>query len=90
MTQPASEPLPVTGAWREGDEPGDRQFAMFARELALEAGGALPSVTVAYETWGERAPDGSNAVLVLHALTGDSHAVGPPGPGHGRRGGGTG
>ncbi|MEK8227617.1 homoserine O-acetyltransferase [Oerskovia sp. M15] len=37
---------------------------------------------VAYETWGTLAPDGSNAVLVLHALTGDSHVVGPTGPGH--------
>ncbi len=31
---------------------------------------------IAYETWGELAPDGSNAVLVLHALTGDSHVAG--------------
>lgn len=37
---------------------------------------------LAYETWGRPAPDGSNAVLVLHALTGDSHAAGPAGPGH--------
>ena len=40
-------------------------------------------MTVAYETWGTLAPDASNAVLVLHALTGDSHAAGPAGPGHG-------
>jgi len=39
-------------------------------------------VQVAYETWGTLAPDGSNAVLVLHALTGDSHLSGPAGPGH--------
>lgn len=75
--------LPVTGAWCEGDDPGRRQFATFAGGLALEAGGSLPSVTVAYETWGTLAPDASNAVLVLHALTGDSHAAGPAGPGHG-------
>lgn len=37
---------------------------------------------MAYETWGRPAADGSNAVLVLHALTGDSHVTGPPGPGH--------
>lgn len=37
---------------------------------------------LAFETWGRLAPDGSNAVLVLHALTGDSHAAGPAGPGH--------
>ena len=75
--------FPVTGAWRPGDDPGHRQFATFADGLKLEAGGALASVTVAYETWGELAPDASNAVLVLHALTGDSHAAGPAGPGHG-------
>ncbi len=50
--------------------------------LPLESGTALPEVRMAYETWGRLAPDGSNAVLVLHALTGDSHAAGPAGPGH--------
>ncbi len=80
MTEP--QPLPVTGAWRVGDEPGRRQFVTFDRAFPLEAGGTLPSVTVAYETWGELAPDASNAVLVLHALTGDSHATGPAEPGH--------
>ncbi len=38
---------------------------------------------MAYETWGELNAQRSNAVLVLHALTGDSHAAGPAGPGHG-------
>lgn len=37
---------------------------------------------LAFETWGQLAADRSNAVLVLHALTGDSHVVGPAGPGH--------
>lgn len=37
---------------------------------------------LAFETWGRLAPDRSNAVLVLHALTGDSHVAGPAGPGH--------
>ncbi|GHD22466.1 hypothetical protein GCM10010335_03660 [Streptomyces galbus] len=37
---------------------------------------------LAFETWGRLAPDASNAVLVLHALTGDSHVAGPAGPGH--------
>ena len=39
-------------------------------------------MTLAYETWGTLADDGSNAVLVLHALTGDSHVTGPAGDGH--------
>jgi homoserine O-acetyltransferase len=73
---------PVTGAWRPGDDPGHRQFVT-VDGLKLEAGGALETVTVAYETWGTLAPDASNAVLVLHALSGDSHAAGPAGPGHG-------
>ncbi len=75
--------LPASGAWREGDPPGRRQFLTFDDGLALETGGRLDTVTVAYETWGTLAPDASNAVLVLHALTGDSHATGGSGPGHG-------
>jgi homoserine O-acetyltransferase len=76
-------PPPATGAWRHGDHPGQRQFVTFPDGLKLEAGGQLASATVAYETWGELNAQRSNAVLVLHALTGDSHAAGPAGPGHG-------
>lgn len=72
---------PATGAWREGDPVGSRQFASVG-ELALENGGALPNVRIAYETWGTLDADRANAVLIPHALTGDSHAVGAPGPGH--------
>ncbi|MFI8263764.1 homoserine O-acetyltransferase [Streptomyces sp. NPDC085665] len=75
-------PLPATGAWREGDPPGRRQWFRRTRPLALEAGGVLPGVRLAFETWGRLAPDRSNAVLVLHALTGDSHVAGSAGPGH--------
>ncbi|WP_225095085.1 homoserine O-acetyltransferase [Streptomyces sp. CoH27] len=73
---------PVTGAWREGDPPGHRKWWTAEKPLPLEAGGELPGVRLAFETWGRLAPDASNAVLVLHALTGDSHATGPVGPGH--------
>ncbi|MFJ6569485.1 homoserine O-acetyltransferase [Streptomyces sp. NPDC091292] len=73
---------PVTGAWQEGDPRGDRRWVALDKPLGLEAGGELPGVRLAYETWGRLAPDASNAVLVLHALTGDSHVVGPAGPGH--------
>ena len=44
--------------------------------LVCEAGGHLPSVTVAYETWGELNETRDNAVLACHALSGDSHAIG--------------
>ncbi|MEU1278148.1 homoserine O-acetyltransferase [Streptomyces sp. NPDC005805] len=75
-------PPPATGAWREGDPPGRRRWHHRAAALPLEAGGELPGVRLVFETWGHLAPDRSNAVLVLHALTGDSHAAGPAGPGH--------
>jgi len=72
--------IPASGGWREGDHPGDRRFAELG-SFDLELGGHLPHVRVAYETWGELNADASNAVLVLHALTGDAHVVGPAGPG---------
>ena len=43
--------------------------------LELEAGGHLPDVTLAYETWGTLNSDGSNAVLIQHALTGSTHVT---------------
>jgi homoserine O-acetyltransferase len=43
--------------------------------LALETGGALPDVQLAFETWGELDAEASNAVLVQHALTGSSHVA---------------
>ena len=77
-------PLPASGAWRVGDPIGDRQFSKVCceRPFVLEAGGVLPEVTVAYETWGMLSDARDNAVLVCHALTGDSHAAGAMGPGH--------
>jgi homoserine O-acetyltransferase len=76
--------LPASGAWMPGDPAGDRRFITVTdgRPFALEGGGRLDEVVLAYESWGELAPDGSNAVLVCHALTGDSHAAGSSGPGH--------
>ena len=46
-------------------------------DLTLEGGEVLPRLEVAYDTWGEFT--GDNAVLVLHALTGDSIVAGPDG-----------
>ncbi len=78
------DPTLVTGAWRAGDPVGGRCFADIG-DLALESGAIVPDVRLAYETWGTyRALEdgGTNAVLVLHALTGDSHVLGAAGPGH--------
>ena len=73
-------PVPASAAWREGEAVGNRQFAHLG-PLHLEAGGRLPSVTLAYETWGELNERADNGVLVLHALTGDSHVTGDAGNG---------
>jgi homoserine O-acetyltransferase len=76
--------LPASGAWRPGDDVGRRQFLRLAddRPFVLEGGGALRNIDIAYETWGALDADGQNAVLICHALTGDSHATGPAADGH--------
>lgn len=76
--------LPASGAWRRGDEPGNRRFVSLSerRPFALEGGGLLDDAEVAYETFGTLDATASNAVLICHALTGDSHVAGPAGPGH--------
>ena len=70
------ERFPVSGAWTPGDPVGARQFHELTRPLALEGGGVLHDVTLAYETWGSLNDAADNAILVCHALTGDSHVTG--------------
>ena len=42
----------------------------------LRDGGELPEFTLAYESWGTLNADGSNAILLFHALSGSHHACG--------------
>ncbi len=44
------------------------------KPFQLECGGTLPSLRIAFETWGKLDSRGENAVVVLHALSGSSHA----------------
>ncbi len=78
------DPLPATGGWKRGiTPPAWRRFLKVCqnRGFALEGGGRLDEVMLAYETWGTLDASAGNAVLVCHALTGDAHAAGPSGPG---------
>ena len=67
--------------------PGAGSSSRSTATFALEAGGSLPSVTVAYETWGKLAPDGVERgprAARAHAAT--ATRSGPRGPGHRARG----
>ncbi len=58
---------------------GSSQHSMNLGHLDLELGGSLQHVSLAYHTWGQLNERGDNAIIVLHALTGDSAAGGPGG-----------
>src|SRR4030042_4622539 len=73
--------MPTAPIKEESDSDGlygrvSTQYAAFEEGLQLEAGTYLGPVTVAYETYGTLSPERDNAVLVVHALSGDAHAAG--------------
>ena len=51
------------------------QTVTFDTPLKLELGDELPSVTVVYETYGQLNAAKDNAVLICHAISGDSHVA---------------
>jgi len=51
-------------------------FAAPPHEMTLESGERLGPITLAYETYGRLDNEKSNAILVVHALSGDAHAAG--------------
>lgn len=53
----------------------ERQFAELGN-TRCENGALLPNVTITYETWGTLNPAKNNAILICHAISGDSHAIG--------------
>jgi homoserine O-acetyltransferase len=57
-------------------EPHFLTIAEPPHELLLECGRALGPITLAYETYGTLNARRDNAVLVLHAFSGDAHAAG--------------
>jgi homoserine O-acetyltransferase len=75
---------PGAGAKRSPARP-DKHFHRIG-SFEPELGGYLADVALAYETWGELDSTGENAILVVHALTGDSHCSGGASETH-KRGG---
>ena len=69
----------------ENDENGvsvglvEKKYFTFAEppdSMVLESNARLGPITIAYETLGTLNEDKSNVILVLHALSGDSHVAG--------------
>lgn len=57
----------------------EKRFFSFAEppnEMILGNGDKLGPITIAYETYGNLHPDKDNVILILHALSGDSHVAG--------------
>ncbi len=60
---------------RSGKPLAHVQTAVFPGPIRLVNGGVLPELTIAYETYGTLSEHKDNAVLVFHALSGDSHVA---------------
>ncbi len=70
-----SEGLSSTDSVRSDRPLAHVQKAHFPGPYTLEGGGSLPEVVVAYETFGQLNDARDNAVLVCHAISGDSHVA---------------
>jgi len=54
----------------------ERRYATWLEPLVLDSGATLGPITLAYETYGQLNAARDNAILLLHALSGDAHAAG--------------
>ena len=54
----------------------EKKFARFTDGVELSSGERLAPLTVAYETFGKLSDRKDNAILIVHALTGDCHCAG--------------
>ena len=89
MTETAQRP-PVTGAWREGDPAGRRQWFVGRRGRSRSnPARALARYRLAYETWGTLPRTASNAVLSSTRSPATATWPAPPAPATRARVGGT-
>lgn len=75
MPEPGFDPALFQENERTAPAADARQFVEVG-PLSCLRGGHLENVVIAYETWGTLNEDCSNAILINHALSGDSHAIG--------------
>ena len=54
----------------------ETQYYTFDENITLESGVEFSPITIAYETYGTLNENKDNAILVIHALTGNAHAAG--------------
>ncbi len=54
----------------------ETKFFTIDEKIKFESGVEFGPITVAYETYGKLNEEGTNVILVIHALTGDAHAAG--------------
>lgn len=73
MSTPTNDIFNSSDSVRSGKPLAHVQTKTFPGPIRLKNGGTLPEVTVAFETYGELNPQKDNAVLIFHALSGDSH-----------------
>src|SRR5512133_722401 len=70
----ASAGAPAPGAGRAAFVSSETRTLEIESAVALELGGRLPGLRIAYRTWGSLDEAGANAVVVCHALTGSADA----------------
>jgi homoserine O-acetyltransferase len=75
MAAVSQNPFESSDAVRSAKPLRYAQSVKLDQPLALELGGQLAGVTVAYETYGQLNAARDNAVLVCHAISGDSHVA---------------
>ncbi len=75
MAEETNDLFDSSDSVRSGKPLAYAKTAVFPGPITLTTGGVLPEVTVVYETYGELSPQKDNAVLIFHALSGDSHVA---------------